>query len=290
MKGGVAAMTMAVEVIRDLGLRPKGDLIVEYVVDEEFTGYGTLAAIERGYRADAGICLETSDLCVQPACVGRLWFTLDIKGLAVSVTRHWEGESAIDKGMRFVQGFKDLEAMRRRDCIHPLYPEVRHAVPCGVFMFESGSFPSAVPDRARLRGSLGLLPSESVEDVKRAVVEQVRRVADADPWLRHNPPDLTFKDVGADGAEIPVEHPIVTMVAASVEAVAGSVPVISGRIGGADTRYLIEHGGTPTVIFGPGLSSEMHAANESVPVVNLEIATRVVAECIAQWCGCEGAS
>jgi acetylornithine deacetylase len=287
MKGGVAAMTMAVQIIRDLGVTLKGDLIVQYVVDEELTGYGTLAAIQRGFHADAGICLETSDLCVQPACVGRLWFTLELTGKAVSVTRHWEGVSAIDKGMLFVQAFKELEQTRWRTLTHPLYPDNRIAMPCGVFMFNSGSFPSAVADLAVLRGSLGLLPSEEVENVKRMVTEQVHKTSQSDPWLRYNPPKLTFKDVGADGAEIPVSHPIVQTVIGSYKNVVGQQPVISGRTGGADTRYLIKHGNTPTVIFGPGLSSEMHAMNESVPIHNLEIATSVIVGSILDWCGYE---
>ena len=285
MKGGVAVMTMAVEVLRGLGLCLRGDVILEYVVDEELTGYGTLAAIQRGYRADAGICLETSDLCVQPGCVGRLWFTLTLRGQAVSVTRHWEGVSAIDKAIPFVAAFKALEQQRWRTLSHKLYPDNRLALPCAVFMFESGNFPSAVPDKAVLRGSLGLLPHEWVEDVKRAVRACVAGVAEADPWLRANPPDVAFKDVGADGAEIPAAHPIVQTVADSYTRLLGTPPEISGRIGGADTRYLIKHADTPTVIFGPGLSSEMHATNESVPVENLVAATKVVACSIVRWCG-----
>jgi acetylornithine deacetylase len=285
MKGGLAVMTMAMDIIQSLGMKLRGDLIFEYVVDEELTGYGTLATILRGYRADAGICLETSDLCVQPACVGRLWFTLELAGNAVSITRHWEGISAIDKGMKFVQSFKDLEQIRCESLSHPLYQDIRTAVPCGVFMFNSGNFPSAVPDRAVLRGSLGLLPTEDVEMVKKSVVEQVSKVVRADPWLNNHPPVLSFKNVGADGAEISVEHPIVRTVSDSFTGVTGSPPVISGRTGGADTRYLIKHGHTPTVIFGPGLTSEMHAVNESVPIRNLEIATAVLVASIERWCG-----
>lgn len=284
MKGGVAAMIMALRVLRREGIALKGDVIAESVVDEELTGYGTLAAILRGYRADAGICLETSDLCVQPGCVGRLWFTLRIRGRSVSLTRHWEGESAIDKGVKFVAAFKDLEEMRRRDLTHPLYPDNRNALPCAVFMFHAGSFPSAVPDSAELRGSLGLLPHENVEDVKAAVTAHVRRIADADPWLRNNPPELEFKDVGADGAEIAVDHPIVAAVSDSYRATTGTEPVISGRVGGADTRYLIKFGGTPTVIFGPGLGAEMHSVDESVPIENLVVATKTVARAIVRWC------
>jgi len=285
MKGGLATMTMAVKVLRDLGLRPKGDVILEYVVDEELTGYGTLAAVQRGYRADAGISLETSDLCIQPACIGRLWFTVTLKGLAVGIARHWEGVSAIDKGITIVQAIKDLEQMRWADLRHPLYPDSRSALPCVVCMFHAGTFPSAAPDTAVLRGSLGVMPQEDVKEVERQVTEQLMRVAQADSWLRAHPPVVEFKEVGADGAEIPADHPIVKTVSAAFQAVTGSPPTISGRTGGADTRYLIKYGQTPTVIFGPGMTSEMHALNESVPVANLLTATKTLALAIVEWCG-----
>ena len=285
MKGGLSAMTMAVKVLRDLGLQPKGDVILEYVVDEELTGYGTLSAVQRGYRADAGISLETSDLCIQPACIGRLWFTVTLAGLAVGIARHWEGVSAIDKGIKIVQAIEDLEQMRWADLRHPLYPDHRAALPCTVCMFHAGTFPSAVPDLAVLRGSLGVMPQEDVKDVERQVVDQVMRVAQADPWLRAHPPVVEFKEVGADGAEIPLEHPIVQTVARAYSRVTGRAPVFSGRTGGADTRYLIKHGHTPTVIFGPGMTSEMHAVNESIPVANLLTATKTLALAIVEWCG-----
>jgi acetylornithine deacetylase len=285
MKGGLAVMTMAVRVLQDLGLRLRGDVILEYVVDEELTGYGTLAAVQRGYRADAGISLETSDLHVQPACIGRLWFTVTLKGLAVGISRHWEGVSAIDMGLLVVQAIKELERRRRADLRHPLYPDNRSALPCVVCMFHAGTFPSAVPDSAVLRGSLGLLPQENVKEVQRQVTDQILRVAEADPWLRGHPPVVEFKEVGADGAEIPVDHPIVRTVCAAFRAVTGSAPTVGGRTGGADTRYLIKHGQTPTVIFGPGVTSEMHAVNESVPIANLVTATKTLALAIAEWCG-----
>ncbi|MFB3819027.1 MAG: M20/M25/M40 family metallo-hydrolase, partial [Candidatus Methylomirabilales bacterium] len=136
-----------------------------------------------------------------------------------------------------------------------------------------------------LRGSLGLMPHEEVKDVERQLLEQIRRTAESDAWLREHPPVVEFKEVGADGAEIPVAHPIVQTLARAHTAVTRQAPVFSGRTGGADTRYLIKHGKTPTVIFGPGLTAEMHAVNESVPVSNLVVATKVVALSIAEWCG-----
>jgi acetylornithine deacetylase len=152
-------------------------------------------------------------------------------------------------------------------------------------MFNAGTFPSAVPDTAVLRGSLGVMPQENLKNVERQVVDQIMRVSQADAWLRTHPPTVEFKEVGADGAEIPVDHPIVQTVAQAYTRVTGQAPVLSGRTGGADTRYLIKHGQTPTVIFGPGMTSEMHALNESVPLANLLTATKTLALAIVEWCG-----
>jgi len=288
MKGGVAAMTAAVKVLLELGMRPKGDVILEYVVDEELTGFGTLAAIARGYRAEAGICCETSDLHIQPACIGRLWFTVEVEGKPSSITTRWKSVSAIEKAIKIVQAVEDLEKIRINTLTHPLYPDNRSALPCAVCMFNAGTFPSATPDHAVLRGSLGLLPYEDVQEVKKQFSEQIQRISASDPWLRDNPPLISFKDLGADGAEIPPDHKIVTTVSRAFQRAAARQPQISGRTGGSDTRYLIKYGQTPTVIFGPGVTEQMHAMNEFVPQENLILAVKTIALAIVDWCGIAG--
>ncbi len=285
MKGGVAAMTMAVYVLKQLGLQPKGDVIVESVVDEERTGLGTLACVEKGYNADAGICCETSDLEVMAACIGRMWFTIHVRGKPTGIAARWKGVSAIEKAMKLVEAVDDLEKIRIDTLTHPLYPDNRGALPCAVTMFHGGSFPSIAPEEATLRGSLGLMPYEDPLEVEEQLREQVMRIADADPWLRNNPPHVTTEGgYVAAGAEIPTDHPIMNTVSRCFEEATGRRPVYSGRMGAADTRFLIREGNTPTVIFGPGLTDQMHAVNEYLPVENLLTATRVIALAIHDWC------
>ncbi|MBI4456650.1 MAG: ArgE/DapE family deacylase [Acidobacteria bacterium] len=285
MKGGVAAMTMAVSILRAMGFQPHGDITLEYVVDEERTGLGTLACVHRGYTADAGICCETSDLEVMPACIGRMWFTIHLRGKPAGISARWEGVSAIDKAIKLVAAVEDLEAMRIEDLRHSLYPNNRGALPCAVTMFHSGTFPSITPERATLRGSMGLMPYEDPAHVEAQLREQIMRICIADPWLRNNPPELTTAGgYVAAGAEISANHPIVETVRRSFQAVTTREPVLSGRMGASDTRFLIREGHTPTVIFGPGVTSQMHAMNEYVPVDNLVIATKVIALAIYDWC------
>ena len=285
MKSGVAAMTMAVATLVEMGLRPKGDVTLEYVVDEEWTGIGTLACVERGYRADAGICAETSNLEVTAAAIGRVWFSVELTGKPAGISARWESVSAIEKGIKIVQAVDDLEKIRIADLHHPLYPDNRGALPCAVTTFNAGTFPSVTPERAVLKGSLGLMPYEKVEDVKAQLCAQIEHVALADPWLRHHPPLVTFNEgLVVQGAEIPVDHPIVQAVSSAFVVATGREPVYAGRKGAADTRFLIHYGHTPTVIFGPGLTPQMHAMNEYVPVENLLTATKVMALTIQEWC------
>jgi len=287
MKSGLAAMTMALDCLMELNVKLKGDVILEYVVDEEQTGNGTLACVMKGYQADAGICCETSSLHVQPACIGRIWFEITVRGKPAGIQRRWEGVNAIEKGYAVMGAVSSLEETRINTLKHPLYPDNRSTLPCMVGVFQSGSFTSAFPDTCLLKGSIATLPGEDTDEVKRSFVEHILAFSQTDSWLKDHPPEVTFEGYCGDPAEISPDHPIVKAVSEKYTVVTGEKPQITGRQGAADTRYLIKYGNTPTVIFGPGLTEQMHATNEWVGVDYLIDATKILALTIMDWCGYE---
>ena len=79
MKGGVASMAFAAEVLAGLGVRLAGDLIVNTVSEEESTGAGGLA-MAHALAADAAIVPEPGDLDVWIACRGSLLPTILVEG------------------------------------------------------------------------------------------------------------------------------------------------------------------------------------------------------------------
>jgi acetylornithine deacetylase len=286
MKSGVASHIMAVELIKAAGLRLKGDVLINVVVDEEVSGHGTLDTVIRGYRADAGISGETSDLAVQPACIGRIWFEIAIAGKPAGIQKRYQGVSGIDLGNKIVQAVQELEAKRVATVSHPLYPNALDSLPCMIGAFSAGSYPSAFPDSCLLKGSIGTVPGEDHEGVKQSLVEQVARAAASDPWMRDHPPVVRFVGYDARASEIPWDHPIVETLVSTFREVVGRDPEVSGRQGAADTRFLNEHG-TPTVIFGPGSTSVMHATDEYVSIDDYITAIKVVALSICNWCQVE---
>ncbi len=287
MKSGVAAIIMAAKCFLDAGFRPKGDVILDFVVDEELSGHGTLDTILRGYTADAGICCETSENAVQPGCIGRIWFEILVRGKAAGIQRRYEGVNAIDLGYKIVQAVADLEKKRLETVSHPLYPNIIDAIPCMVGSMEAGSFPSAFPDTCLLKGSLATVPGEDHDAAKQSLVDQVAQAARADSWMKDHPPEVRFVGYYAEAAAVDCDHPIVKTVAKCYEEVSGKAPEISGRQGAADTRFLNGFANIPTVIFGPGPTTQMHANNEWVTVEDIIDATKTLALSIVDWCGAE---
>src|SRR5215813_9155423 len=150
MKSGVASHIMAVESLLAAGLKPKGDVYINIVVDEEVSGHGTLDTVIRGYKADAGISGETSDLFVQPACIGRIWFQIDVEGKPAGIQQRYMGISAIELGYKIVKAVQELEDERVATIKHHLYPSAIDSLPCIIGSFQAGNYPSAFPASAVL--------------------------------------------------------------------------------------------------------------------------------------------
>ncbi|NIM45133.1 MAG: ArgE/DapE family deacylase [Nitrososphaeria archaeon] len=287
MKGGLAAMTMAMDMLLRAGIKPKGDIILEYVVDEEWTGNGTLAAILKGYNAKAGISCEASDLEIQPATTGSMWFSIKVRGKTASMSRPWEAVSAVEKGYKVYQAINDLQEIRIIDKRHPLYPDPRGSLSCFVGVFQSGTFPSAPPDLCLIRGRMGVLPSEDPKEAQRELIRHVEAAAKLDPWLRKYPPEVKFVDLCAEPAEIDSDHPIVKTLVQSFGGTLNRESIIKGHDGAADTRFFNNYGQTPTVIFGPGTITQMHASDEWIRIEDLIDSVKVLASVIIDWCGRE---
>lgn len=287
MKSGVASHIMAVEFMKELGLQPKGDVYINVVIDEEVSGHGTLDTVIRGYKADAGISGETSDLHVQPACIGRIWFEIEINGKPAGIQQRYKGISGITLGNKIAAAVQELEDERVATVTHPLYPNALDSLPCIVGSFQAGNYPSAFPATCLLKGSIGTVPGEDHEGVKQSLVKKIAEHAARDPWMKDHPPVVRFVGYDAEASEIPRDHPIVDIVSKTYTEISGHQPIISGRQGAADTRFLNLYADTPTVIFGPGSTAVMHSNDEYVSIEDYITAIKVMALSIYDWCGVE---
>jgi acetylornithine deacetylase len=211
-----------------------------------------------------------------------------VQGKPAGIQQRYMGISGIDLGNKVVAAVKELEDERVATVKHPLYPNALDSLPCIIGSFQAGNYPSAFPDSALLKGSIGTVPGEDHEGVKQSLVKKIAEMAAKDPWMKDHPPVVRFVGYDAQASEIPRDHPIVDLVSKTYTEITGKQPVISGRQGAADTRFLNLYAGTPTVIFGPGSTAVMHSNNEYVSIDDYITAIKVMALCIYDWCGAEG--
>ncbi len=66
MKAGLAANLFALDALARAGLAPAADVYVQSVIEEECTGNGAIACLQRGYRAQAALITEPSGTASAP--------------------------------------------------------------------------------------------------------------------------------------------------------------------------------------------------------------------------------
>jgi acetylornithine deacetylase len=292
MKGGIAAMTVAAEVLAATG-ELRGDLIVCTNTDEESSGVGGLACARRGVSADFAIVPEPSSLHVWPACRGSVYCSVELDGRAGHAEQehaHFDeggAVNAIDAARHLLAGVDRLRGEWRRRL------GLRHALldPPDIlptrFVADSG-WHVTIPDRAELTLAVLVVPQQAdatgwTGDVQREVEAYLRTWCDADPWLAAHPPRFAWH-TEVNPSETPAD-------AASVQALlaANSALGLPLELGGLGSWYdgatFALETGTPALMYGPRDIAWAHTVGEHVPVDDLVKCAQGIALAARQLCG-----
>ena len=292
MKGGIGSALVALEALTGLGIRLRGDVVFEAVTDEETCAMGTIAAIERGYRGDAGLVPEPTGFDLWVATRGLLHGTLSVEGRSAHAEMNqpsWQdggGVNAIQKAMPLLAALDGLSERwaGRADKQHPLLgtPAVHPT------MIHGGAFISNVPERCDIALNTTYLPgnadAEGYGSVPRGEIEAaVAGAAAADDWLAVHPPAWSWY-TDYPPSEI---DPGAAIIPAVQDAARPLGVVVAAR--GIDTTYdgalLTRFADTPSPAFGPGDLSRAHAPDEWVGIDELVLGAKLYARVILAWCG-----
>jgi len=287
MKGGLCCALFAAKALRDAGVWLKGRLMVQSVIGEEDGGVGTLATVLRGYKADGAVVIEPTQLIVAPAQAGALNFRITIPGRAAHGALREQGVSAIEKFIPVYQALMELERARNQGRSDPLF--ARYTLPYALCVgrAQAGNWASTVPESLIFEGRYGVAVGEALAAARRELETAVARAAQADPWLCDHPPQVEWWGGQFTPAGIPADHPLVKAACSAFGDVTGAPADVAGMTYGADMRLLVNEGGTPTVLFGPGDVRQAHRPDEYVPVDDLVIAVRTLALLALRFCDYE---
>jgi acetylornithine deacetylase len=144
-------------------------------------------------------------------------------------------------------------------------------------LIEGGTGMSTYPDRCVVRIERRTIPGETPAQVKAELDAACARVAATRPTFRADVA-VTFSQEPSDVA---VDAPIVKALADSLGACSEATR-IEGMTAWTDAA-LLNAAGIPAICFGPGDIAVAHAAEEYVPVEEIERATNVLTRLATQW-------
>lgn len=285
MKGGNVALLLAIQAIQDLDIQLKGDVIFQSVVEEESGGAGTLAAILRGYKADAAIIPEPTNLKIFPKQQGSMWFRIHVRGQSAHGGTRYEGVSAIEKSMIVVSHILELEKIRNDRVTDPLYENIPIPFPINIGKISGGDWPSSVADLVQIEGRMGVSPEETMDEAKLEMEKWLVGLKEIDSWFNEHPPTLEWFGAQWLPGSIDIEHELMHTLVSKYKDVIKDEPVIEASPWGTDGGLLTNVGDTPSIVFGPGVTEMAHFSNEYIELDKIFIAAEIIALTLIEWCG-----
>jgi acetylornithine deacetylase len=284
MKGGVASILGAIHAIRRAGFEERlgGEILFASVPSEEDGGQGMLAAIRAGVTGDMAVITEPTGLDIVIAHAGAITFRLTVPGRAAHASVRREGVSALDNLQTLVRALQADETERNSAETDPLMTV--HGLPYATIIgkVSGGDWASTVIDRVVAEGRYGVKLGQTWRDAERDLLRCIDDANESDPFLRDHPATVELTGGRFSSARIPAEHPLPTSLAAVAGPILGREIALQGEPYGADMRLLVNEGGTPTVIFGPGDKRLAHSADEWVSVDEVVACARTLAAWLAR--------
>jgi acetylornithine deacetylase/succinyl-diaminopimelate desuccinylase family protein len=270
MKAGIAAAVIAMAAVARSGAELTAPIELAAVVDEEESGLGVRAMLERGgIEASAAVVPEPTELQTIVACRGNCYVDVEVRGRSAHAGSPQEGRNAIYGATRVVDGVRRLHEALQAET-HPLLGSGGWSV--GVI--EGGTGTAMIPDRCRISIDRRLLPGQSGEDAEREIDDLLASL------------DLGAEDLSATSAltmeipsfEVPLDHPLVHATRAAATEAGAPDREPAGWSAACDGGYLMRDTGIPTVVLGPGsVIEQAHRPDESVPIAEVVTAARAYA-------------
>lgn len=288
MKGPLVSAIAAVQCLKELNTTLRGDVILESVVNEEHSGMGALACVERGIMADAAIIIEPTEFNVIISEAGNLYWEVKVKGEPRAPGARWSGfkqvgVSAIEKLPEVIKSLIELETeinKRERPALYKGLPV------CSLVIGKvgGGTYDTITAEECSLRGALYFGPGvESVREVMNRMKKAVSQISEKDPWFKQHPVEIFFYH-HRNRSEIDPKEPIVETIVRAAEKAVGLKPKAMGALMPADQSFYINQANVPAVIFGPGSMAQAHQIDEYIELDDVINCAKSLALIIYDWC------
>lgn len=288
MKAGLSACLYALLALRSLDLQPAGRVHLQSVVEEECTGNGALACLQRGYHADAAFIPEPLEPKLLRASVGPIWFQVQVEGDPQHASGAFSaGSNAIEKAYLLIAALKELEIARNaRKVDHPHFCNHPHPIRFNLGKIAGGDWTSSVPAWCHFDMRVAIYPGEDLAEACAEIEACIAAAARADSFLANRPPKVVYNGFMAEGYVLENADDLEAALRRSHEAAWGAPLQEHVTSATTDARFFGLYGDTPAIVYGP-ICRMPHGYDEAVDLNSVRRVTQTLALFIADWCGVE---
>lgn len=275
-KGQIATLWLMLKCVADLGVRPKGDITIDFVLEEECGGNGSLLVVRNGLQADAAIVLEPTELQVVHLVRGAVWFTVETKGKAGHSGSPGTTVSALKEAIKSMDAIESVREKLLKVSRKEVGKISEHPnpMPLTFGMLHSGNWPAAAPNQAVLKGVFGFLPPFKREDVQKELTTAVNS----------NYAEIKYDMLNNDSSFTEENHPLVqAMVESARSAEISAQPEFMNA--SCDAWRYSEQLKIPTVVFGGGSISTAHSREEHIKIEDIKKAATALILFLDKWSG-----
>jgi acetylornithine deacetylase len=268
MKGGIAAMLLAVEAALAAGPLP-GAVVYQSVIEEECGGNGALAACLAGPPADGAVIAEPTNGAMDLVAPGVIWARITLEGASRHASHADEGSNPIETAFAVTTSLRELEATlnERRE---PEFVGVQRPYLLNIGALHGGDWPSMTPGRAELDVRLGFPIQMDPRDAQALLAAAVER-ADGDARIE-------FRGFRARGYAFDAGSPLVRLLSDCHEEVRGGTLAPEPSRATTDLRFFQGQ----AVCYGP-TGANLHGVDEWVDVESIADVASVLALLIRRW-------
>ncbi|HHY95796.1 MAG TPA: M20 family metallopeptidase [Firmicutes bacterium] len=280
MKGGIAAMAVAMACIARSGIKLAGDLILAATAGEEIDSLGAMAVADRASEmgpVQAIVIGEPSYNEVFIAEKGALWLEVCTFGKTAHGSMPELGNNAITMMLPVISAIEEMEIPFE---VHPYLGGFTKSINT----ISGGVKVNVVPDLCAIQVDMRTVPGQQhqaivarVEEILRTFQRQRPGFSAALKVVNDRPPVATSPD-----------DPAVKLFSGAVARVTGKMPKLQGVAYYTDATALVPAFKCPMVICGPGAPGAAHQPDEWVEIGKLSEAGRIYVQAALNFLAEEG--
>jgi acetylornithine deacetylase len=269
-KGPMAAMLLGLRAVLDEDGAFPSDVYLVSTCDEERGSSGAKRLMAEGFRTDAAVVAEPTDLEIVDAHKGATRWRIRTHGIAGHSSAPERGVNAISMMARLIERINGPMAAALAKKHHP-----RLGSPTlSIGTIRGGVQVNIIPAECEMEVDRRLLPDETCEQATADLVRELEDLKASVPQF-----DYFFDEFGSyPPLEEDPKGPIASAAAAACAKVLGRATFAAAPWAG--NSGVFKAAGIPCVLFGPGSIKQAHTRDEFVELEQVAQAVGVYAEII----------